>query len=334
MATTLKDLRKREEIQKGLNLGTPITDPSKLVPDSVPRFELNPKKDEGISDLVIRKETQNLEDVRTPRSEKDLDLRQAAYLISQAEGLDAYEKAQLEQKMGITDRENFRLQQEEQAKAQQRAQLLGQIGASPQLSGQMSAEQMGITSPTDIDWGQVFMRTISDPQFVRDIAMGAVGGGLVVGTAGAAVGAIPGALIGAGVGIYSSVMRNIQAQKSDNLSAQRDVLERGQTNINQLISLMNMDPDNSYLYVQAMNEQLGVISKSYSQLKYDTSTDLNLALGLDGTKELAKYEMFYSAGGAYDYLTTRAQVALASPNMETGMRGLIMSQGGISTENE
>jgi hypothetical protein len=156
--------------------------------------------------------------------------------------------------------------------------------------------------------------------------------GAKAGTLAGPKGILIGAAAGFAGGMVTGIVKSIRQQRTDNLKAQQQVLTDGQRNVNQLISLMNLDPDNAHMYVEALNEQMTNIAQAHSQLKLDTQSNLNLALSKDGTRELQRFANFYSAGGAYDILTTKAQIALAAPNPEEGMRGLLASSQSIAME--
>ncbi len=216
------------------------------------------------------------------------------------------------------------------AEQQRMAEAASRIGA--QVSPTEAAAGVGVAGqPTPVDMKQLGLSVATDPSVIRSMGAG-VGVGLMVkkgaaagGIMGGPWGAVIGAVGGLAIGVLASVQNNIKSQKRDNLAAQRAVLTDGITNLNQLISLMNIDPVNAELYIEAMNQQLNNIEQAHSQLKIDTQSDLNLALSQDGTRELQRYENFYAMGGGFDVITAKAQVALASPDPETGMRGLLMS---------
>jgi hypothetical protein len=195
-----------------------------------------------------------------------------------------------------------------------------------QASGAQAQEQ-------PIDWRQVGLSTVTDPRLYKNILSGvqsgAITGGLLGGGVGAGaggVGALPGAGIGAGIGavggtgiaIYSSIMENIKDQKTDNVAAMERTLTDGRTNLNQIAQLIQMDPDNALEYLELYNEQLINIAESEKTLRREVSTDLNLALSLDGTRQLNRFENFYARGGALDISNAKLNRALTMAAVSGG----------------
>ncbi len=222
--------------------------------------------------------------------------------------------------------------QNQQMRSQQlQAQLLQSAGMQGVIGD--NGEYMNADG-TPINWKQVGLSTAGDPGVWRNIALFAGGGALAGGSAGLGIGAIPGAAIGAAIGVGVAIRSNVKSQKTDTMAAQKIVLTQGQTNLNRLILLMQADPANAPLYIDGYNQQMNKIAEAYSNLKADASNNLNLIVEQDGTTQLARFEAFYSPGGARDYYNQKMQLAIAAPNAQQALTELAISQQNIEGENE
>lgn len=237
-----------------------------------------------------------------------------------------------------------------EAEAQQLAQY-GSPDAKKQVAqGEQQKAALGMmqpqtapieaTGPTPLDWNQAALSSINVGTLTKTVG-GAIGGAAISAKAGALLGTAiapgVGSAIGAGaglaLGIGMSVYKNIKQQKSEDITAQTYTISQGSRNLNKIVSLVNVDPANAPYYMDLYNQQMNKISQSYSQLKLDTSSDLNLMLSEDGTTALVKYEGFYAPGGMKDYYDAKMREAVLTPNPNAPFQTLLMSEEELIGEN-
>lgn len=238
--------------------------------------------------------------------------------------------------------ENIRLQgrrlptQEELQAEAERRQLFNQIAARDGggvggAPGQMQ-EDPGYFE--DVNLRQTALATAGDAPGIVAKGIGAAGGGALVGAQigalGGPIGAVGGGIAG-GVGgllwaTWESASSNIASQKADNIQGHETTLEQNRESINRLISLIKADPQNAEKYVTAVNDAEANIANAYSKLKYRTDTNLNLALEEDGTRALMRYKNYYAEGGRNQAQKMQVQQALANPDLEQGVKELMMAQ--------
>ena len=185
--------------------------------------------------------------------------------------------------------------------------------------GRIAAAQV---TPEDmpIDWKQVGLGTLTDPRTFKDIGVSAAAGAYTGGklSGGNPIGIKAGAIIGGASSIYTAIMQNIQDQKTDTLAAEGSVLTDGKPNLNQLPTLIQNDPDNAEMYLEMYNDQLVKIAQAETNLRRDVSTNLNLALSLDGTRQLQRFENFYASGGSKELADAKLNRALTMAAMGGG----------------
>jgi len=262
------------------------------------------------------------------------ELQRAHYLISEGQKLNQLERDKLWTQMlssaGATeDLVSSKMTGEDLRRQQIAAELLSSGAEAGAVPGQ--EQPTGATTP--IDYKQAFLSTFADPgTYTKAAKMAAVGatGGAIVGSAvpgiGTAVGTIVGGAGGILVSVADSILDNVKTQRQGTAAAYEARLTKGIPNLNKWVALMDADPDNAPLYYGYYQDQLGLIEQAYSQLSIDSRSDLNLALSEDGTRRLAKFEIFYSPGGMRDYLDLKMRNALAAPDEQRGYKGLLMSQ--------
>jgi hypothetical protein len=136
-------------------------------------------------------------------------------------------------------------------------------------------------------------------------ATGLVTGGALSIPAAAVIGAIGG--IG---GFIKGTMQSLKRQTKENVAGEFSNLRQARINLKAIISDTNQggDPIENMVIFQ---QQLDIIDESYAKLKL---IDQKKPLGEDDTVEMAKFEMFYTAGGARQYLVNEMQQAVYNPN--------------------
>lgn len=124
---------------------------------------------------------------------------------------------------------------------------------------------------------------------------GAIAGG-AVGSAGGPVGAVGGAVLGALAGLITGaaagIRANVGAQLGGQISAKEGTFERNRTDLGILITNTNQGGpalDN----VQSFQEVVTRMRLERAQLKKDTSTFYAKGTGNDGTRMLARYNLFF-----------------------------------------
>jgi hypothetical protein len=225
--------------------------------------------------------------------------------------------------------------------AQEQSQLLAQQGQQQQLAalgsqiGQptqntMLSPEQSQGQPFDPNMKAAFLSALMDPQALTSTAA-AVGALAYVGSSSAAgsvfgpYGTVAGAVVGLGIGVYSSVKKNIKDQKLNNIKEIKAVPSSVTKDANHLIQAIQLDPSNAEQYLEAFNLRLDQVSQGYTKLKLDTQGDLNLALSTEGTEAGIAYENFYAVGGTNDYLRQKMALALNAPNPDMAMQSLMMS---------
>jgi hypothetical protein len=226
------------------------------------------------------------------------------------------------QKFGVpAGQEKFRSQALQGLEAQPSPQEQEMINRQNMINKQTAMGRIAAlqTTPEEkpIDWKQVGLSTITDPRTLKAVGTGIVGGALVGSPTG--IGAIAGGGIGGIVGISSAIMQNIQDQKTDNIKAQELTLTDGKTNLNQIANLIQQDPENAEMYLEMYNDQLVKIAQAETNLRRDVSTNLNLALSLDGTRQLQRFENFYARGGSKELSDAKLNRALTMAAMGGGV---------------
>jgi len=218
--------------------------------------------------------------------------------------------------------------------AQQQQQAAEQVGANPLLSSIEATQQ-----PSQVDTGQVVRAGLGAaiPKILGATGAGAVGGAVIGGSAGLGVGAVPGAIVGgiAGLigGIYSAVIGNIKKQKTDNFNAQKKVLTDGRNNLNKLATLAKADPANSMKYAEAFNQQAAKIAEAHSQLQLDVRSSYTGLTSDDATQQLQAFENFYTAGGQYEILKTKMQLAIMGGQLDPMLElQLLQNEGETEVE--
>lgn len=195
-----------------------------------------------------------------------------------------------------------------------RGELAGQVGEFGEL---------GI-SPTALNYNEAATTGLINaiPRALGLAAsgagVGALGGGAagsIIPGAGTAAGAGIGALIG-GVGgfitgISGSMISNLRSQRTDTTKAQKRVLDEGKQNLNDWATLAATDPANRGVYIANFNQQLALIDQAYREMKLDTSRDV--AKFETAIPDLAEFEAFYAAQGERDFLVTKMQNNILTP---------------------
>jgi len=75
---------------------------------------------------------------------------------------------------------------------------------------------------------------------------------------------------------------------------------------------MYTDPTYAAQGLTDFNYQMALMSRSYQETKLNDNAARNF--GKDATPELARFEIFYSPGGAAEQYIRDAQMALLNPN--------------------
>jgi hypothetical protein len=226
-------------------------------------------------------------------------------------------------------------QAQQLAEQQRMAEVASRIGAQPQQQQGMMGQQAGMEGQrTPLDTRQAWAFALSDPSSIS--AMAQFGGGLALGAkfalagtkAGAVLGpwgVVAGAVGGLALGIYTSYRRNIQQQTTGNMNAQMEAYTQGNQYLRRVEGLINSDPENAGMYLDLANEAEARMRQAWTQMQIDTSTNLNLALGKDGTAQMAKFEEYFRENGMADLYKQRWRIALSAPNQELGVQQLLMA---------
>jgi hypothetical protein len=221
------------------------------------------------------------------------------------------------------------------AEQQRMQEIASRIGAEPQAQ-QGIMQQQGIIEGqrTPLDTRQAWSFALTDPSSIKEMAQ--FGGGLALaakfGLAGTKAGAAlgpwgmaAGAVGGLALGIYTSYRRNIQQQTTSTMSAQMEAYTQGNQYLRRVEGLINSDPENAAMYLDLANEAEARMRQAWTQMQIDTSTNLNLALGKDGTAQMAKFEEYFRENGMADLYKQRWRIALSAPNQELGVQQLLMA---------
>jgi hypothetical protein len=208
-------------------------------------------------------------------------------------------------------------------------------GVQQGQEGQQGGLMDETMDPTRINGRQVALSMMADTSLLNQLMGAGAAGFIAAGSKGMIGGPKVGlavGLTGAALAIGASAMKNIGNQKSDNLNAALQTFRIGQQNNDKLINLMNMDPDNAAHYIGLYNENSARMRQAYSQVKRDTQTNLNLALGEDGTREMARMRAYYAMGGGETIQETKKMLAVAQPDFDKGFKGIMMSEMGVSND--
>ena len=192
------------------------------------------------------------------------------------------------------------------ADAQQQQDLAGGVGQFGRLG----------VSPTPFDFGAI------GGAATRGIipgSIGAVGGVIGSGLAGAKGGALAGSVGGVGgafvlgalgfaAGVAGSILGEMKGQRTDNTNAQQRVLDEGKQILNDWVTFAEANPSQKEFALAGFNQQLALIDQAYRQMKLDTSQDV-LAFE-NAIPNLAEFEAFYSASGERDIYSNEMRVAM------------------------
>lgn len=165
-----------------------------------------------------------------------------------------------------------------------------------QLEREELAAQVGQFEPTfpiknKIDFEQAIKSALAG--VVPGAAAGAVGAGIALGTVAGAPAAPFIFLAGVAGGFVTGLRSNIKSQKAGLIKGEAASIPDAEKAMLKLIILQNQGIGDPVENVEAFNEQLEILSESYGQLKLDTTDNLALFTGEDGTKQLMKFERFY-----------------------------------------
>jgi hypothetical protein len=172
---------------------------------------------------------------------------------------------------------------------------------------------LGVVQPytpelTPLDIGQAFKEGAI--QGGTGALAGAAGGAIIGGGAASPATAAIGAL-GLGIaGFIRGTVQSIKKQTTGNLAADFVNLADTKSNLRMLAQDTNMGGDAAG-NLEAFREQLQAVDEAYARIKL---TSQKKPLGEDATVEMAKFENFYAAGGAREYLINEMQQAVLNPN--------------------
>lgn len=198
------------------------------------------------------------------------------------------------------------------AKKRQRTEmaeeLLPQVGVTPQLPIQAQ----------EVSQEQALKSAL--PGTATGVGAGIVGGAVLGGTAGTVAlpgvgtvaGATAGAVIGGAATFLNSYRGNLKQQVTDNITGKKIALTEGEQNLRNIINSVEAGADPSQA-LQDFNMQLALIDQAHARLYLDTQSELNQFLGEDGTKELTRFELFNSQGGAREQYILDMQTAILNP---------------------
>jgi hypothetical protein len=88
------------------------------------------------------------------------------------------------------------------------------------------------------------------------------------------------------------------------------------------------------MYLEMYNDQLVKIAQAETNLRREVSTNLNLALSLDGTRQLQRFENFYAIGGSKDLADAKLNRALSMAAMGGGVMQQAMQQQAMQPMDE
>lgn len=190
--------------------------------------------------------------------------------------------------------------------------MLGQ--QDQQRQANLMSIQANQELPLNMDFNkrQLALATAGDPSAWKTVGAMAAGGA-IAGSAIPGVGNIGGAIVGGALGIAVSIKGNLDKQEAGNIQAIQSIGTDNQRYANQLITLMNQDPDNAIIYNELYEQSMSKHLEAYEELQRRTQRDLNLYLNKDATKELQKYANFYGDGGMKQILDMKKQMALENP---------------------
>jgi hypothetical protein len=245
-------------------------------------------------------------------------------------------------------------QQQAQARQQMLAQQLAQR-AGIQLGGQDAQGNYIDSNGAPMDWKQVGLSTAADKSAWATIGGLGASGGVLGGSIGAALGAgaatgaavgtaaapftlgtsvLAGIAVGALLGVGISVLSNIKQQKAENIAGYKSELTDGQKYLNQLTLLVQAHPENAQNYIDGFNLQMDKIAEARAKLYAEATSNLNAVIEEDATRELARFDNFYSPNGGRDILRMKMQNAILAPDAQKALTELAISQQSIGDENE
>ena len=229
--------------------------------------------------------------------------------------------------------------QQQQVQAQQQAQmqqqqLMQQLAGSAGIQGMQQDINGNYVDAkgAPIDWTQVGLSTAADKGAWATIGGLAGAGAVLGGTAGLGFGAVPGAIGGALLGIGVSILGNIKQQKGENIGGYKSELTDGQKYLNQLTLLVQAHPENAQNYIDGFNLQMDKIEEAHAKLYAEATSNLNAVVEQDATRELARFDNFYSPNGGRDILKMKMQNAIMAPNAQNALAELAISQQSIGDE--
>jgi hypothetical protein len=166
----------------------------------------------------------------------------------------------------------------------------------------------GVTTPTPEDIRLDYRQAIGAG--IAGAVPGLVGGAAVGGVAGAVPGAIGLGLVG-GVGTALSAFRsNLAGQQQDFVGREVFNIREGEKNLRIVLQNTNLGADPTEQII-AFNDVLMRIDQARSNAKQE-AIEGSKFLGVDGTKELERFEIFYSV--TRGNLVTQFEQAMINPN--------------------
>jgi hypothetical protein len=206
------------------------------------------------------------------------------------------------------------LKQDQTSQSLAQDQLPSAAPPSPQSIQQ--AQQVGQqiqTQPSDVQGqGLDFSQALGSGAI--QAATGSAALGLGAGALSGGTLAVPGAIVGAVGGFVRGVVSNIQKQLNEQSRAEALTVNKAGINLRALVSDTNQHPENAAQNLELFNYQLALLDREHSKLYLDTRRNLNRWLGVDGTTQLQRFELFNAPGGTRQFLTQRMQEALLNPD--------------------
>lgn len=286
----VQDLLKKKKKPVQIQPGPQSIEPVQSIPKELPKPKPEPPKSNAFQ--TFTGESGSLSGFKTPSGETFIGLKPSEV---KAEIATQQEKTAIPQ--GAISREQA-INLEEQRRAGQA--IAGAVG-------QLSPEVMADLQSKNPNFQQAIQAGLATA------APGVVGGAAVgLATGGAA--SLPLAAVGGIGGFIAGVRSNLKSQTSDEIRKSSIALREREQNLRALITNTNQNPANAAENLMLFNEQLSMIERDRAKLKLQTQQNLNKFLGEDGSPELERYEIFYSAGGSRDLLLREMQIALVNPN--------------------
>lgn len=214
--------------------------------------------------------------------------------------------------------------------SQQKQAELG--NAIPQEQATQAREQLQQTQQQQVQ-GEQLAKQVGNTEGIQTPSLSdqrvdageAVTAGFVGGASASATGLIAGAVgvSGASGGLLTvpaitvagaSALYNIRSQAKDLIALNKDTLEQGPKNLNNIINLANIHPELAPELLSQFNMQLALIEQAHANVNQASRSNVNKFVGADGKVELAKFEMFNTPGGQRQRLIERMQISLVAPN--------------------